>query len=144
MQKFSADVCSRACLWLARRLQFVSRQSNLSWTQGRKEWSWMAYSTYIIFANLGETMNDFFLINTCFLTVRIWKRNLISHHPDRSSSGAENWVCMEYCVMSAGGAGAQGLLFWAFWIIGFTSICLIEGRVNLDLLNEQLSLELLW
>lgn len=144
MQKFSADVCSRACLWLARRLQFVSRQGNLSWTQGRKEWSWMAYSTYIIFANLGETMNDFFLINTCFLTVRIWKRNLISHHPDRSSSGAENWVCMEYCVMSAGGAGAQGLLFWAFWIIGFTSICLIEGRVNLDLLNEQLSLELLW
>lgn len=144
MQKFSADVCSRACLWLARRLQFVSRQGNLSWTQGRKEWSWMAYSTYIIFANLGETMNDFFLINTCFLTVRIWKRNLISHHPDRSSSGAENWVCTEYCVMSAGGAGAQGLLFWAFWIIGFTSICLIEGRVNLDLLNEQLSLELLW
>lgn len=144
MQKFSADVCSRACLWLARRLQFVSRQGNLSWTQGRKEWSWMAYSTYIIFANLGETMNDFFLINTCFVTVRIWKRNLISHHPDRSSSGAENWVCMEYCVMSAGGAGAQGLLFWAFWIIGFTSICLIEGRVNLDLLNEQLSLELLW
>lgn len=144
MQKFSADVCSRACLWLARRLQFVSRQGNLSWTQGRKEWSWMAYSTYIIFANLGETMNDFFLINTCFVTVRIWKRNLISHHPDRSSSGAENWVCMEYCVMSAGGAGAQGLLFWAFWITGFTSICLIEGRVNLDLLNEQLSLELLW
>lgn len=144
MQKFSADVCSRACLWLARRLQFVSRQGNLSWTQGRKEWSWMAYSTYIIFANLGETVNDFFLINTCFVTVRIWKRNLISHHPDRSSSGAENWVCMEYCVMSAGGAGAQGLLFWAFWIIGFTSICLIEGRVNLDLLNEQLSLELLW
>lgn len=144
MQKFSADVCSRTCLWLARRLQFVSRQGNLSWTQGRKEWSWMAYSTYIIFANLGETMNDFFLINTCFVTVRIWKRNLISHHPDRSSSGAENWVCMEYCVMSAGGAGAQGLLFWAFWIIGFTSICLIEGRVNLDLLNEQLSLELLW
>lgn len=71
----------------------------------------MAYSTYIIFANLGETVNDFFLINTCFVTVRIWKRNLISHHPDRSSSGAENWVCMEYCVMSAGGAGAQGLLF---------------------------------
>jgi len=66
MQKFSADVCSRTCLWLARRLQFVSRQGNLSWTQGRKEWSWMAYSTYIIFANLGETMNDFFLINTCF------------------------------------------------------------------------------
>lgn len=52
----------------------------------------------------------------------IWMRNNISHHPDRNSSGVEYGVCMEYCVMSAGGAGIQCLLsILDYWL--YTHVC---------------------